>query len=174
MNEKIDLDKHMEENSHIKPSEKEAIQSGGRSRFLDSLNNAFDNPIAQNELAEKYYKDIRQGKNYELIRRVAKHSKMSYADIEKIVNHIFIQRHKFRNGRFERFYPDVEIAQAFERLKRGEHTDIDILLLNHELLELTYIKNKKYNIYETAHKMANKKYNWQRRLKENENVQKRL
>ncbi len=162
------------EKENIEESEKEAIQSGGRSWFLDSLNNAYDDPIAQNELAEKYYKDIRQGKNEELIRRVAKHSKMSYTDIEKIVNHVFIQKHRFRNGSFKRFAPDAEIAQAFERLKRGEHTDIDILLLNHELLELTYIKNKKYNIYEVAHKMANKKYNWQRRLKENENVQKRL
>ena len=46
-------------------------------------------------------------------------------------------------------------------IQSNEHTNQDITLLNHELLELTYMKNKKYNIYEVAHEMANKKYNWE-------------
>ena len=46
-------------------------------------------------------------------------------------------------------------------IQSNEHTNQDITLLNHELLELTYMKNKKYNIYEVVHEMANKKYNWE-------------
>ena len=41
----------------------------------------------------------------------------------------------------------------------------------HEYSELTFMRNKKYNIYEIAHKKANEKFNWQEALK-NENVQK--
>ena len=69
--------------------------------------------------------------------------------------------HKFKNGEFDFFDPDDDIVIAFERLITNEHTNQDITLLNHELLELTYMKNKKYNIYEVAHEMANKKYNWE-------------
>lgn len=35
------------------------------------------------------------------------------------------------------------------------------------------MKNKKYNIYEIAHEMANEKYNWQEAI-HNENVQKNI
>ena len=56
-------------------------------------------------------------------------------------------------------------------MRTKEFTNIDILLLNHELAELTYMKNKKYNIYELAHEMANKKYNWEEAVR-NENLPK--
>ncbi|MBD5442609.1 MAG: hypothetical protein HDR34_04275 [Treponema sp.] len=55
--------------------------------------------------------------------------------------------------------------KALERLKTGEHTDQDILWFNHEFTELTYMKNKKYTIYNVAHEMGNKKFNWQTALK---------
>lgn len=59
------------------------------------------------------------------------------------------------------FDSDEYIVMALERIKTNEHTNQDITLLNHELLELTYMKNNKYNIYEIAHEMANEKYNWE-------------
>ncbi|MBD5408630.1 MAG: hypothetical protein HDR54_04460 [Treponema sp.] len=63
------------------------------------------------------------------------------------------------------FAPDEQIIRALERLKTGEHTAQDILWFNHEFTELTYMKNKKYTIYNVAHEMANKKFNWQAALK---------
>ena len=94
-----------------------------------------------------------------------------YQDIEKIVNHVFKEKHNFEGGIIKYFDPSEEIVKAFERLKTKEFTDTDILLLNHELAELTYMKNKKYNIYEIAHEMANKKYNWEEVIR-NENLSK--
>jgi hypothetical protein len=44
-------------------------------------------------------------------------------------------------------------------LEQGDYTDIDILLLNHELEELTLMREKGYT-YSEAHTEADKKYPW--------------
>lgn len=142
--------------------------TGARSEIVNKIlkNDVYDNE----KLAEKYYQKIRDGDNQDFITRIANNSKKSYNDVEQIVKHIFIENHHFTDGSVRRFEPDTNIIAALERLKTNEYTDKDILLLNHELLELTYMKNKKYNVYEIAHEMANLKYDWSEAL--NENVQK--
>lgn len=143
--------------------------TGARSEIVNKIlkNDALDNE----KLAAKYYQEVRERDNQDFIARIASNSKKSYNDVEQIVKHIFIENHRFSDGSVKRFDPDVNIVAALERLKTNEHTDKDILLLNHELSELTYMKNKKYNIYEDAHKMANQTFNWEK-ITENEDVQK--
>ncbi len=143
--------------------------TGARSEIVNKIlkNDALDNE----KLAAKYYQEVRGRDNQDFIARIASNSKKSYNDVEQIVKHIFIENHRFSDGSVKRFDPDINIVAALERLKTNEHTDKDILLLNHELSELTYMKNKKYNIYEDAHKMANQTFNWEK-ITENEDVQK--
>lgn len=139
------------------------IQSGARSEVVNKLET--DDVIQQEKVLADYYENVRASNNREMIQKIAEHSGKSFGDIEKIINHIFKEKHHFQDGRYELFGTDEDIVRALERLKTGEHTETDILLLNHEFTELTYMKNKKYNVYEVAHKMANKKYNWQEAIK---------
>lgn len=143
--------------------------SGARSEIVNILSG--DDILKNAEITEKYYDNIRSKDNSDFISKISKNSGMDYQDVEKIVNHVFKERHTFENGITKYFDTSEEIVKAFERLKTKEFTNTDLLLLKHELTELTYMKNKKYNIYEIAHEMANKKYNWEEVIK-NENLSK--
>lgn len=141
------------------PATVKVVNSGAKSEIINKLNS--DDILKIIKTTEDYYAKIRSGNNKDLITRIANNSGKSYSEIEQIVNHIFKNKHKFENGSVKFFDPSADIVKAFERLRTGEHTDSDILLLNHEFAELTYMRNKKYNVYENAHKMANRKYNWE-------------
>lgn len=54
----------------------------------------------------------------------------------------------------------MNIASAWEALEQGRPEETDILLLRHELEELTLMKEKGYS-YEKAHWTSNLKYPWQ-------------
>lgn len=135
------------------------IKTGARSSVVNKIMES--EAYEKMQIAQNYYVAIRNSDNKEMIKRIAKNSNFDYQDIENIIDHLFKKKHKFENGQIKLFDPDENIVVALERLKTNEYTNQDITLLNHELLELTYMKNKKYNIYEVAHEMANKKYNWE-------------
>ena len=66
----------------------------------------------------------------------------------------------FEDG-IRRFDPDIDQALAWKRLIDGNNIrDTDILLLRHELEELS-IMNSTGVVFEKAHPLANKKYDWQ-------------
>ncbi len=154
-------------NGRVIPSDvlKISIKSGAKSNVINILKR--DDILKNIDVVNDYYNKIRTGNNKELITVIAKNSDKPFSEIEQVINHIFKEKHNFEGGIVKYFDPSEEIVKALERLRTGEHTDKDILLLNHEFAELTYMKNKKYNIYEVAHKMANKKYNWQEVIDEN-------
>lgn len=135
------------------------IKTGARSSVVNKIMES--EAYEKMQIAQNYYVTIRNSDNKEMIKRIAKNSNFDYQDIENIIDHLFKKKHKFENGQIKLFDPDENIVVALERLITNEYTNQDIILLNHELLELTYMKNKKYNIYEVAHEMANKKYNWE-------------
>lgn len=147
------------------------IQTGAQSKVIDQLKT--DDILKQQKISDDYYENIRNSDNKELISRISDNTGRDYADIEKVLSHIFKEKHHFADGRFERFGSDADIIIALERLRTGDFTDTDLLLLDHELSELTYMKNKKYTIYEIAHAMANKKFNWQEAIS-NADVQKKI
>jgi hypothetical protein len=65
---------------------------------------------------------------------IARHAGWSEARIDRIKNHLFIQEHRLE-ARIGRFDPDPDIADAWERLRRGEHNEEDLRLLEHEYFE---------------------------------------
>lgn len=62
------------------------------------------------------------------------------------------------------FSPSAEMALAWQRLEQGNFTELDVLLLRHELEELTIMKDKGYD-YNKAHLLANEKYPWEYKKK---------
>ncbi len=119
--------------------------------------------IEQEKHAETYYKAIRNRKSQSDIQAIVKNTGFSIEDVTAIRNHVFIEEHDFEDGGRGRFDCDINIALAWQRLEQGNFTDLDILLLNHELEELTIMKSTGY-YYEKAHELANKKYNWQKEV----------
>lgn len=91
--------------------------------------------------------------------KIANNVGFSVKDIEIVKEHMFIEKHKFRDGTFKRFDADYEQVQAWDRLFHGQHREIDILLLRHELEE-SKIMTERGLVYEDAHELANKRYNW--------------
>lgn len=117
----------------------------------------------QKAYAKRAYVEIRNRNPQNDIDKVSKSSKLSKSDVEKIRNHVFFETHLL-NGKFQRFDEDPQIANAWEALEQGRAKEIDILLLKHELEELTIMKKYGYT-YEKAHLLANKKYPWEYKLK---------
>ena len=71
-----------------------------------------------------------------------------------------IEEHYFKDGSLRKFDPNIDQALAWQRMMKGNATQNDILLLNHELRELRYIEENNCD-YETAHFFSNQKYDWQ-------------
>jgi hypothetical protein len=62
----------------------------------------------------------------------------------------------------KRFDPDYGQAQAWQRLVEGRKIkESDLVFLKHEYVELIQMKLHGYD-YDTAHKIANKRHNWQK------------
>ncbi|WP_175413082.1 minor capsid protein [Clostridium sp. AWRP] len=107
--------------------------------------------------AELYYEEIRNRKSD--ISTIAKNTGWDIEKIDAVKHHVFLDKHLL-NGEMQRFASDYDMAQAWQRLIDGNNIkDSDLILLNHEYEELTQMKVHNYD-YRTAHKVANKKYNW--------------
>jgi hypothetical protein len=66
----------------------------------------------------------------------------------------------FGNGvaRYQ-FYPDIDMSRAWLRLAKGEGTDVDRVLLLHEIYESQLVIIQGMN-QQQAHSMAQKHYPW--------------
>ncbi len=107
--------------------------------------------------AELYYESIRKRKSD--IQAISKNTGFTVEDVTKIKNHVFYNKYNL-NDEIQRFAPDFDMAVSWQRLIEGNNIqEMDIILLNHELLEEKYM-----NIYEMtyneAHKLAEEKYNY--------------
>ena len=97
------------------------------------------------------------------IETIASNTSFSYNEIEKIYNHIFIDEHRFLDGRIERFFPNYDMSVSWQRLREGKNIQKhDIMLLKHELMELGLMEQGM--VYETAHDITNTKYNYRQEL----------
>ncbi len=63
-----------------------------------------------------------------------------------------------------RFDESADIANAWEALEQGRPTDLDIMMIKHELEELTLMEKYGYS-YDKAHLLANRKYPWEYKKK---------
>ncbi|WPC42723.1 hypothetical protein [Clostridium sp. JS66] len=72
--------------------------------------------------------------------------------ISRIKEHVFNNEHTLSDG-VRRFDPNYDMANAWERLIKGEHVQSDLDLLNHEIFESKFESIFKTN-YRTAHDMT--------------------
>lgn len=135
------------------------ISSGGESGGI--LDKSEEEQIAY---AKRAYEEIRKKDPKYDIAKVALSSGLSESEVEKIRNHLFIDKHYLENG-YVRFSESAEIANAWEALEQNRATELDVMLLRHELEELT-IMEKYYYDYEKAHLLADMKYPWEYKKQE--------
>jgi hypothetical protein len=74
--------------------------------------------------------------------------------------------HAFGNGvsRYQ-FIPDLDMAEAWRRMARGEGTSVDEVLLRHEILESALILDRGIT-QKQAHDIAQERYPWSELLGE--------
>ena len=107
-----------------------------------------------NKHAEKYYEALRNREQKNMITTISKHSGVGVKSVSKVIDHLLFN--------YTRFDPSYDITQSLQRLLEGK--DIrpeDIIMLHHERLEYE-LMNRYGHDYNTAHKLANKKYNYER------------
>ena len=105
----------------------------------------------------------RRRKSKSDIKRIAKNTGFPEEEIAAIRAHVFEEKHNFASG-YKHFDPSAEMALAWQRLEQGNFTELDVLLLRHELEELTIMKGKGYD-YAKSHLLANEKYPWEYKKK---------
>lgn len=135
--------------------------SGGKM----ALTGAKKTPGWETRHAEQYYEETR--KRTSDVAKIAASTPFTQKAVQEIKNHIFSDAHLFRDGSVRRFDSDYDQAQAWERLQRGEGTELDTILLKHEYVELAQMRLHNY-CYEDAHDIANKRYDWAKALLEKE------
>lgn len=117
----------------------------------------------QDAYAKRAYEEIRKKNAKSDIAKVAKSSGLTTEEVEKVRNHLFFAEHKLTKG-LSRFDESPEIANAWEALEQGRPKPLDIMLIKHELEELTIMEKYGYD-YDKAHLLANRKYPWEYKKK---------
>ena len=132
---------------------------GGVSGALNDDNDPWQ--IRRDKHAEKYYEALRNREQKNMITTISKHSGMGVKSVSKVIDHLLFNYYTLNKG-YTRFDPSYDITQSLQRLLEGK--DIrpeDIIMLHHERLEYE-LMNRYGHDYNTAHKLANKKYNYER------------
>lgn len=116
-------------------------------------------------IAEKLYEQTQNRNSMYEVRAIAKNSGMSESDIKKVYDHIYTNKHLFKNGTIHLFDPDYEMAQSWQRLRNNNNIQPhDITLLKHELAEYNIMGESIDIEYEPVHNEVTKKYNYQKEL----------
>lgn len=92
--------------------------------------------------------------------KIAANTDFSVEQVSLIKGYIFYDQHEFAG--FVRFSPSYEMAESWRRLsgRRGSVQPHNIVLLQHEFLEIQYILQG-YN-QDNAHTMASAQYDYKR------------
>lgn len=114
-------------------------------RNLEGL--SVDKLLALDDEAADIYDTIR--KKTDDIAKISTQTGIPKWKIQRIKNHVFENDHILRNG-IGKFDPDIEIADAWNRLIDGNYTQNDLDLLNHEYYEHRFEEFFKSD-YVTAH-----------------------
>lgn len=118
--------------------------------------------IKRDAHAVQYYESIKNSDKSDIISKLVKVSGIRKQSIEKVYDHVFINRYLLDDG-VARFIPSYDMAQSFQRLltSDGKYArDCDIIMLKYERLEYELMDRYGYD-YKSAHALANKKYNYE-------------
>ena len=143
----------------------EGIKSGPKNSIKHTGARIKVEPLYPDEPAfveeAKLYEQIIKDKTD--IDKIASNTGFSKRKIKQIKNHVFMRQHwlidAYGNPVKKYLDADKDIANAWFRLTKGNYTEKDIVLLNHELAESNYLK-KGYS-FDEAHDKANKISNWE-------------
>lgn len=124
--------------------------SGAKSGALDSDGKDKERADKHAALMYETFRNIKSD-----IPKIAKITGYSKKQISDIKNYVFNNKE---------FFPDYDQAQTWDRLRKGEPIEADIIFLKHELMEMEY-RQKGYS-YEDAHEFTEKLYNYQKAIKE--------
>ncbi len=103
--------------------------------------------LARIKAAEAAYDKIRAADD---VATIAENSGLRQGMVQRAKDHLFNDLQPLDNGRVDRFDPDPDIAQAWQRLQEGTHSQDDIGLIYHEYAESRYM-NIFGTDYSTAH-----------------------
>lgn len=111
--------------------------------------------------AYMYYQEIREMSTD--IQRIAKFTGIDEKIIAEIKNYVFMEYHELETG-YRRFDPCFSMAVSWQRLLLGRGLSHDITLLKHEYKELNLVKQGL--TCSQAHEIAQKKYDYNKEVKE--------
>jgi hypothetical protein len=123
------------------------VSSGGRQFKTVRAN------LNADEEAALFYEKMRSNPSNVDVALISKSTGMPEFQIQRIKQHVFFDTHKLSYG-IDRFAPDIEIADAWTRLQRGNFVKEDLQLLQHEYFEARF-KGIFKTDYMTAHNAAN-------------------
>ena len=103
--------------------------------------------------AIEFYENIRRNTSNIDVSIISKNSGMPEFQVQKVKQHLFFNAHKL-DAAISRFAPDIEIADAWLRLQKGNFVKQDLMLLKHEYFEARFMGIFKTD-YTTAHQAAN-------------------
>lgn len=115
----------------------------------------------QERFANDYYQEISNRKTKSDIAKISKNTGFPDEKVRAVRKHIFEDKeHLLSDGSKVKFCADARIALAWQRLEQNKATETDIMLLNHEYTELSFMAKKGYN-YEKSHWLADLRYPWE-------------
>ena len=111
---------------------------------------------AATEHAERYYGLVRSMTTD--VSKVSKITGYSEADIQKVKDYVFIDKHNLGDGEPRRFDPSFAMAQSWQRLVDGRPEPHDITMIQHEVMERQLVESglSQYD----AHIITTMKYNY--------------
>ena len=140
------------------------IKSGARSGAYNNQNDP-DNK-KRDKSAKQYYEEMRNRDKSTEVKAISANTDLSIKEAELIFDHVFENEHIFADGTKKRFAPDYYMQQSFMRIREGKNIQQhDKTLLYHELEEAKLMKANPKMVYEEAHAIVEKKYNYTAELK---------
>jgi hypothetical protein len=98
--------------------------------------------------------------------RISKNTGYSVEDIQKIKEHMFINKYELGGEEPERFDPDYDQARSWQRMIEGKDIhEMDYVLINHELTEYRLMHDDGLTYFD-AHVRADTMYGYMRFVKE--------
>jgi hypothetical protein len=114
--------------------------------------------------ADEVYQGLRADEG--LAARIADHvTDLTEDEVRLALDNVLVHEHRLGGGMYgpeftARFDADPDMAEAFIRMSRGEPTEVDLMLLRHELAEAQYWIEHPGAHYSEAHAHANEVSNW--------------
>lgn len=137
--------------------------------FLQSGAHDPEKDIRSLKIAKDLYEQYSKRNKFIDCAKIANRTNFSIEQIMIVRDYIFENCHWRRDGRFRTFDPDYAMAESWGRLIEKNFAHIephDVLMLQHELYEITILlQNPDYSVT-TAHEIAEQEYNYSKASRE--------